>query len=170
MRRAYASGAVDFVVKPFDPDVLRSKVAVFVELFRKSREVAAAAAMRAWIERDRVETAAREAEYKRIDRMKDEFLATLAHELRTPLTSLVVARRFPGAAARAGRDGDRACTVSFAGSWRTCAAWSRTRWRSRASRRVRSRCGPRPSTCARSSGARSSSARRRSMRRAPIWS
>ena len=47
--------------------------------------------MRAWIERDRAEAAAREAEYKRIDRLKDEFLATLAHELRTPLTSLVVA-------------------------------------------------------------------------------
>jgi len=84
VRRAYASGAVDFVVKPFDPDVLRSKVAVFVELFRKSREAAAAA-------RERVEAATREAAHRRADQLKDEFLATLAHELRTPLTSLVVA-------------------------------------------------------------------------------
>ena len=111
VHRAYASGAVDFVVKPFDPDILRSKVAVFVDLFRKSRQAEAAAAMRARIERERAEAAAREAEHERIDRLKDEFLATLAHELRTPLTSLVVAadslQRVPvqdataGAAARA---------------------------------------------------------------------
>jgi serine phosphatase RsbU (regulator of sigma subunit)/anti-sigma regulatory factor (Ser/Thr protein kinase) len=36
--RAYAAGAVDYVVKPCDPDVLRSKVAVFVELHRERSE------------------------------------------------------------------------------------------------------------------------------------
>jgi serine phosphatase RsbU (regulator of sigma subunit)/anti-sigma regulatory factor (Ser/Thr protein kinase) len=36
--RAYAAGAVDYVVKPFDPHVLRSKVAVFVELQRERGE------------------------------------------------------------------------------------------------------------------------------------
>jgi len=91
MHRAYASGAVDFVVKPFDPDILRSKVAVFVDLFRKSRQAEAAAAMRVRIARERAQATAREAEYERIAQLKDEFLATLAHELRTPLTSLVVA-------------------------------------------------------------------------------
>jgi len=91
IRNAYASGAVDLLVKPFDPEVLRSKVAVFVELYRHRHEAAAAAVLAARAERERAEAAARNAEHRRIDRLKDEFLATLAHELRTPLTSLVVA-------------------------------------------------------------------------------
>ncbi len=37
--RGYSMGAVDYVFKPVDPIVLRSKVAVFVDLFAKSKEV-----------------------------------------------------------------------------------------------------------------------------------
>jgi PAS domain S-box-containing protein len=37
--RGYAMGAVDYVFKPVDPVVLRSKVAVFVDLFAKSKEI-----------------------------------------------------------------------------------------------------------------------------------
>jgi PAS domain S-box-containing protein len=37
--RGYAEGAVDFLVKPFDPAVLRSKVSVFVSLFESRRIV-----------------------------------------------------------------------------------------------------------------------------------
>ena len=37
--RGYAMGAVDYVFKPVDPVVLRSKVAVFVDLFAKTREI-----------------------------------------------------------------------------------------------------------------------------------
>ena len=37
--RGYAMGAVDYVFKPVDPVILRSKVAVFVDLFEKSNEI-----------------------------------------------------------------------------------------------------------------------------------
>ncbi|MFL6725446.1 MAG: response regulator [Sphingomicrobium sp.] len=37
--RGYAMGAVDYVFKPVDPIILRSKVAVFVDLFEKSKEI-----------------------------------------------------------------------------------------------------------------------------------
>ena len=37
--RGYSAGAVDYLFKPLIPEVLRSKVSVFVELFRKTEEV-----------------------------------------------------------------------------------------------------------------------------------
>jgi PAS domain S-box-containing protein len=37
--RGYSMGAVDYVFKPFEPVVLRSKVAVFVDLYRMRREI-----------------------------------------------------------------------------------------------------------------------------------
>src|SRR3954447_4283807 len=37
--RGYAMGAVDYVFKPVDPLILRSKVAVFVDLFAKTKEI-----------------------------------------------------------------------------------------------------------------------------------
>ncbi|HEX7672486.1 MAG TPA: response regulator [Polyangiaceae bacterium] len=39
VERGYGVGAVDYISKPFDPDVLRSKVAVFVELFQKNAQI-----------------------------------------------------------------------------------------------------------------------------------
>jgi PAS domain S-box-containing protein len=39
--RGYDKGAVDYLVKPYDPDILRSKVAVFVELYRSRMQIEA---------------------------------------------------------------------------------------------------------------------------------
>jgi signal transduction histidine kinase len=40
LARAYALGAVDFIRTPVVPEILRAKISVFVELFRKSEEIA----------------------------------------------------------------------------------------------------------------------------------
>ncbi len=46
--QAYSVGAVDYLQKPIDPDILRAKVAIFVELFRKDQRIKdQAAALRA---------------------------------------------------------------------------------------------------------------------------
>lgn len=73
--RAYAvGGAVDFLHKPYEPDILRSKVGVFVDLFRKTELVR------------RQGEALRQAQ--QAVRLRDDFLATSSQALREPLTSL----------------------------------------------------------------------------------
>jgi PAS domain S-box-containing protein len=37
--RGYSGGAVDYILKPFDPELLRSKVSVFVDLYTKSEQL-----------------------------------------------------------------------------------------------------------------------------------
>jgi CheY-like chemotaxis protein len=37
--KGYSYGAVDYLLKPVDADILRSKVSVFVELFRKGEQI-----------------------------------------------------------------------------------------------------------------------------------
>lgn len=43
--RGYQAGAVDYLTKPFDPWVLRAKVAVFVELYNMNRRLSEQAAL-----------------------------------------------------------------------------------------------------------------------------
>ena len=76
--RGYEAGAVDFIEKPIEPDILRSKAGVFFELYRQRQQIAA----------QRDELVAQAEALKDAGRRKDEFLATLAHELRNPLAPL----------------------------------------------------------------------------------
>jgi two-component system, NtrC family, sensor kinase len=50
--RGYGSGAVDFLFKPIDPPILRSKVRVFLELYTQRRQIADA---KAALERSNIE-------------------------------------------------------------------------------------------------------------------
>jgi PAS domain S-box-containing protein len=74
--RAYQVGAVDFMTKPIDPDVLRAKVAIFADLFRKDLRIKRQAeALREATERQKeAELAAlREGAEKRYRHLADAF-------------------------------------------------------------------------------------------------
>jgi signal transduction histidine kinase/HPt (histidine-containing phosphotransfer) domain-containing protein len=52
MFRGYEIGAVDYILKPVNPDILKSKVAVFIDLYTKSAELAQQVAQRRIAERE----------------------------------------------------------------------------------------------------------------------
>jgi len=108
--KGYETGAVDYVRVPIVPEVLRAKVAVFAELYRKSRdlqslnrELEERVAERtadlertlsqlteraAQLEQEIAERKRAEAVVQEVNRNKDNFIAILAHELRNPLAPI----------------------------------------------------------------------------------
>ncbi|WP_120717043.1 hybrid sensor histidine kinase/response regulator [Tsuneonella amylolytica] len=76
--RGYEAGAVDFIQKPIEADILRSKADVFLDLFLQRRQIT--------VQRDELATLS--AALQAADRQKNRFLAVLAHELRNPLAVL----------------------------------------------------------------------------------
>ena len=66
-KRGYALGAVDYIPSPVVPEVLRSKVRVFVELFRMNRQLQVQAAAREALARSEAARAAAEDAIHRAD-------------------------------------------------------------------------------------------------------
>ena len=90
--KGYEVGAVDYIPVPVIPEILRAKVTVLAELFRKTHQLER---LNAELE-ERVE--ARTAELEAALQARDDFLSVAAHELKTPLTGLranaqILARR-----------------------------------------------------------------------------
>ena len=74
--KGYESGAVDFLYKPIEPRILKSKADVFFQLYRQKRQLAREL-------RERTETL----------RMNEMFIAMLGHDLRNPLGAILASAR-----------------------------------------------------------------------------
>ncbi|WP_338923264.1 hybrid sensor histidine kinase/response regulator [Pseudomonas silesiensis] len=92
--KGYESGAVDFLYKPLDIHAVKSKVNVFVDLFRQSKAMKQQVEA---LERSRREQAAlleqlqsTQLELEQAVRMRDDFMSIVAHEVRTPLNGLIL--------------------------------------------------------------------------------
>ena len=72
--KGYEAGAVDFLFKPLDPQLLQSKVAVFIELFRQRQQLAAQVI-----------------EHKQLVHTAELLIGVLSHDLRGPLSVIVTA-------------------------------------------------------------------------------
>ncbi len=101
MFKGYSIGAVDYILTPIIPEVLRAKVKVFLDLFIQKEEIQRQAEMlretneelkRSLLENQQLsegleaankELEERTAELKKADKAKSDFLASMSHELCT---------------------------------------------------------------------------------------
>jgi signal transduction histidine kinase len=92
--KGYESGAVDFLYKPLDIHAVKSKVNVFVDLYRQSKamkqQVEALEQSRREQEALLAQLQTTQNELEQAVRMRDDFMSIVAHEVRTPLNGLIL--------------------------------------------------------------------------------
>lgn len=92
--KGYESGAVDFLHKPLDIHAVKSKVNVFVDLYRQRKavklQVEALEQSRREQEALLTQLQATQADLEHAVRMRDDFMSIVSHEVRTPLNGLIL--------------------------------------------------------------------------------
>lgn len=92
--KGYESGAVDFLHKPLDIHAVKSKVNVFVDLYRQRKamklQVEALEQSRREQEQLLAKLQVTQNELEHAVRMRDDFMSIVSHEVRTPLNGLIL--------------------------------------------------------------------------------
>lgn len=92
--KGYESGAVDFLHKPLDIHAVKSKVNVFVDLYRQRKamkiQVEALEQSRREQEQLLAKLKVTQNELEHAVRMRDDFMSIVSHEVRTPLNGLIL--------------------------------------------------------------------------------
>ena len=92
--KGYESGAVDFLHKPLDIHAVKSKVNVFVDLYRQRKEVRQQVEALEHSRREQEVLLAQlqvtQVELEHAVRMRDDFMSIVSHEVRTPLNGLIL--------------------------------------------------------------------------------
>jgi PAS domain S-box-containing protein len=94
--RAYAMGAVDYVFKPVDPVILRSKIAVLVDLYLKNEEVRRQAQLERMLQEENLRIRQEKLEAERQLRQIEERQTAIVRSLPIALYSAKLKGRFSG--------------------------------------------------------------------------
>ena len=85
-RKGYDAGAVDFLSKPFIPEILLSKVKVFLDLYQKRILLEELVKQNSELYK---QEEARAKELAQLNADKDKFFSIVSHDLRTPFNGLI---------------------------------------------------------------------------------